>query len=619
MNILGISALYHDSAACLVCDGQIVAAAQEERFSRKRHDSSFPTRAIEFCLREGKVAVRDLEEVVFYDKPVLKFSRLLETYVAAWPAGFEFFSHSLPSWLRTKLNTENLVRSELGSEFVGDVLFTHHHESHAASAFFPSPFQSAAILTLDGVGEWTTTALGRGGGNKIELLEELRFPHSIGLLYSALTYFCGFRVNSGEYKLMGLAPYGSPIYRKKMEDELVDLRPDGSFRLNPKYFAFCHKLVMTRPSLEGLLGKKREPLTPLLQRHADIAASIQSLTEEVVLRLARTVRQKTGERNLVMAGGVALNCCANGKLLRSKIFDHIWVQPAAGDAGGALGAALFAHHQLHNQPRRVQPKDSQRGAFLGPSYPPEEIAAQLKELGANLFEVDSEDELCKLIATELAHGRVVAHFHGRAEFGPRALGNRSILADCRSANMQSIVNRKIKFRESFRPFAAAVLRADASEWFDVPRDIDQPYMLFVAEVQNSKKTFVTHSREASTIARESEALLSPSRLKDARSEIAAVTHVDDTCRVQTVDAERNPRLTRILHAFRIQTGCPLVLNTSFNVRGQPIVNQPREAFECFMATDIDLLVVERCVLRKSEQKPISNEDKQNFLTAHELD
>jgi carbamoyltransferase len=591
MNILGISAFYHDSAACLVQDGRIVAAAQEERFTRKKHDASFPHHAARYCVSEAGLQLSDLDLVAFYDKPLLKFDRLLETYVAYAPAGFKLFLMGLPLWLRQKLYIPRELDRGLGGAYCGRYLFTEHHEAHAASAFFPSPFEQAAILTLDGVGEWATGSIGVGRGNRIELLQELRFPHSLGLLYSAFTYFTGFKVNSGEYKLMGLAPYGQPVYRERILAHLLDLKEDGSFRLNMDYFAYCHDDVMTSPRLAELLdGPPRRPEAELTQREMDIAASIQSVTEEIVLRIARHAHALTGMEHLVLAGGVALNCTANGRLLREGPFRELWIQPAAGDAGAALGAALLVWHQLLERPRVPSASDSQQGSLLGPACRPADARAFLDSAGAVYHRYDDELSLCDVIAELIAAGRIVGHVAGRMEFGPRALGNRSILADARAPQMQSQLNRTIKLRESFRPFAPAVLREHAHAYFELREDQDSPYMLLCARVR---------SNEAG--------------LESARAAIPAVTHVDGSARIQTVDPVRNPRLHRIVQAFERRTGCPVVINTSFNVRGEPIVNTPADALRCFLATDLDALVIEDCVLLKAEQIEVGPELRAAYL------
>jgi carbamoyltransferase len=603
MNILGISAFYHDSAACLVQDGRIVAAAQEERFSRKKHDAEFPRAAAEYCVREAGIGFEDLDVVAFYDKPLLKFDRLLETYVAYAPAGFKMFVQALPLWLKHKLYIPRALDRGLSGKYRRRYVFTQHHESHAASAFFPSPFAEAAILTLDGVGEWTTGSIAVGRGNRIEMLQELRFPHSLGLLYSALTYFAGFKVNSGEHKLMGLAPYGEPIYKQKIGSELIDLKPDGSFRLNMKYFAYGYDDVMTSRAMERLFeGPPRAPEAPITQREMDIAASIQAVTEDVVLHIARHAHALTGLPYLTLAGGVALNCVANGRLLREGPFEDLWIQPAAGDAGGALGTALLVWHQLLDKPRTCSGHDAQRGSLLGPAYSNAEVKACLDAASARYRYYENDAELCEAVADLIASGRVVAHMAGRMEFGPRALGNRSILGDPRSADMQSVMNLKIKFRESFRPFAPAVLRERVHEYFDMRAGQDSPYMLLVAGVRVDKR-----------VATDDAGARGLDKLKLRRSVIPAVTHVDGSARVQTIDLERNPRFHAIVSAFARKTGCPVVINTSFNVRGEPIVNTPVDAYRCFMATDMDALVIENFVLLKPDQPSSARPDRNAYL------
>ena len=601
MHILGISAFYHDSAACLVRDGTVVAAAQEERFTRKKHDAAFPERAVRYCLQAGGITVADLDHVVFYDKPLLKFERLLETWIGMAPRGFRMFLTALPVWLKKKLHTVRALDEGLGHAYTGRYAFTEHHESHAASAFFPSPFEEAAVLTLDGVGEWACGSIAHGRGNRLEMLQEMRFPHSLGLLYSAFTWFCGFRVNSGEYKLMGLAPYGEPRYEGVIREHLLDLKEDGSFQLDLTYFGWLDSATMTSKRFEALFeGPRRRPETPLTQREMDLAASIQKVTEDVMLRSARHAHALTGSRNLCLAGGVALNCVGNGRILREGPFEHVWIQPASGDAGGALGAALFLWHQLLGRPRTPTAGDSQFGSLLGPAYAPSEVRAFLDGVGARYTAFDDEDACADAIAGHLAAGRVVGHMAGRMEFGPRALGSRSILGDARSETMQSVMNLKIKFRESFRPFAPAVLRDEAAQWFDLDPKDESPYMLLVAPVKESRRRAVQDERRGLD------------KLKTIRSEVPAVTHVDGSARVQTVDATRNPRFHRILKRFEAATGCPVLINTSFNVRGEPIVCTPEDAWNCFLATDMDVLVIENCILRKEDQP----EDPQGRREAH---
>ena len=598
MRILGISAFYHDSAAALVEDGRIVAAAQEERFTRKKHDAGFPRHAIEYCLRECGGSLAEVDHVVFYDKPFLKFERLLETYLAFAPRGFTSFSKAIPLWLREKLFQKSLLKKQLKAydpsyDWEGRLLFTEHHQSHAASAFFASPFQEAVVLTMDGVGEWATTSVSFGTGNHLEMRKEIHFPHSLGLLYSAFTYYTGFKVNSGEYKVMGLAPYGEPKYAQRIYDHLIDLKEDGSFRLNLSYFDYCTGLRMTNHRFDELFGgAPRQPHELLTQRHLDLAASIQLVTEEVVLRLTRALAAETGAENLCLAGGVALNCVANGKVLRDGRFKRVWIQPAAGDAGGALGAALGAYHIFRNQPRKpAELLDAMQGAFLGPSFSQPEVEATLVRLGAR-FSTVSDDHLIETTVQALAEGEAVGWFQGRMEFGPRALGTRSILGDARSPTMQSLLNLKVKYRESFRPFAPSVLREDVAGWFDL--DSDSPYMLLVADVAKHHRREMTPAEHA---------LFGIEKLKVPRSSIPAVTHVDYSARIQTVHRETNPRYHALLSAFKKRTACPVIVNTSFNVRGEPIVCTPEDAFRCFMGTEIELLVAENCVLKKEEQDP----------------
>ena len=592
--ILGISAFYHDSAAALVVDGDLVAAAQEERFTRRKHDASFPAQAVAYCLREAGLRPEQLDFVVFYDKPLGKFDRLLETWFAFAPRGFRSFALALPVWLKEKLYLRPALRRGVGAPKT-PLLFLDHHESHAASAFFPSPFDEAAILTLDGVGEWTTAAYGFGSGNRVTLSHHLQFPHSLGLLYSAFTYYCGFKVNSGEYKLMGLAPYGKPVYQDAIYRHLVDLKPDGSLRLDMGYFTYCQGLTMTGPRFHRLFGgPPRQPEAHLEQRHMDLAASIQAVTEEVVLRMARAVHRQRPCPNLVLAGGVALNCVANGRLLREGPFANVWIQPAAGDAGGALGAALFVWYQLLDRPRQPRPTDSQKGSLLGPRFTADEIRAFLHEVKAPYQHFTDEAELLDHVAGLLAEGKVVGWFDGRMEFGPRALGARSILGDPRSPDMQAVMNRKIKFRESFRPFAPSVLRQRAHEWFGLDPAQESPYMLLVAPVRPEHHVTLSaeqrHCMETDPDLRH--------RVNVVRSTIPAVTHVDYSARLQTVDEERNPRYHRLLQAFERRTGCPVLVNTSFNVRGEPIVCTPRDAYACFAVTDMDALVLGDFVLQK---------------------
>ncbi|TMK42831.1 MAG: hypothetical protein E6G70_24000 [Alphaproteobacteria bacterium] len=609
MRILGISAFYHDSAAALVEDGRIVAAAQEERFTRKKHDPSFPMHAIGYCLEATGARLSDIDHVVFYDKPFLKFERLLETYIALAPAGFRSFQMAIPLWLKEKLFQKSLLRKKLGEfdeEFDGArLLFTEHHLSHAASAFYPSPFDKAVVLTMDGVGEWATTSAALGEGNRLEIFQEIHFPHSLGLLYSAVTYFTGFRVNSGEYKVMGLAPYGQPKYAQLILDHLIDLKPDGSFRLDMSYFDYCTGLTMTNERFAKLFGQPvRAPDQLLTSFHMDVAASIQAVLDEAVLRLTRSLASKTGARNLCLAGGVALNCVANGKVLRDGKFDRIWIQPAAGDAGGAVGAAFAAYHQFKGEPRSAAADDGMSGAFLGPQFSQSEIERRLTAVGAR-FTVLSEDQMVEATAKALSDQLAVGWFQGRMEFGPRSLGARSILGDPRSPAMQKNLNLKVKYRESFRPFAPAVLREDVADWFEL--DSDSPYMLIVADVRNDKRRAMSAQEQA---------LFGIDKLNVSRSEIPAVTHVDYSARIQTVSTDTNPLFHRLLQRFKALTGCPVLVNTSFNVRGEPIVCTPEDAFRCFMGNELDVLVVGNCVLNKSEQDSAL---KQDYSSAFELD
>ena len=605
MRVLGISAFYHDSAAALVEGGRIVAAAQEERFTRRRHDAGYPSRAIAYCLAEAGVALDAVDRVAFYDKPFLKFERLLETYVAFAPRGFRSFRTAIPVWIKEKLFQKDLLRRKLAAlapevDWSAKLLFAEHHQSHAASAFYPSPFREAVVLTMDGVGEWPTTSVGIGRGAGLEMVRELHFPHSLGLLYSAFTSYTGFKVNSGEYKVMGLAPRGEPKYAQTIFDRLIDLKPDGTFRLDLDYFDFCTGLRMTNARFEALFGgPARAPGEPLRQRHMDLAASVQAVTEEVVLRLTRSLRQETGIRHLCLAGGVALNCVANGKVLRDGRFDDLWVQPAAGDAGGALGAALTASHRLFDEPRGAGAGgDAMRGALLGPEFRLEEIRRALDAAGAR-YEVLSEGALIDAAASALAAGKALGWFQGRMEFGPRALGNRSILADARSPTMQRTLNLKVKGRESFRPFAPSVLRSDVADWFDLDRD--SPYMLLVAAVRPERRRGGGEAQDNAARG----ARPGIDGREEPRSEVPAVTHVDYSARVQTVHRETNPRYHALLEAFKARTGCPVLVNTSFNVRGEPIVCTPEDAFRCFMGTDLDCLAVGNCFLHKEAQDPAS--------------
>lgn len=598
MHVLGISAFYHDSAAAIVEDGRIVAAAQEERFTRKKHDSGFPLQAVTYCLEAAGRPLDGIDHIVFYDKPFLKFERLLETYLAFAPRGFTSFRMAMPIWLKEKLFQKSLLSKELRKidpkwKAPAKLLFAEHHLSHAASAFYPSPFEEAVVLTMDGVGEWATTSIAIGRGRELRIDREIHFPHSLGLLYSAFTYFTGFRVNSGEYKLMGLAPYGEPRYAKLIRENLIDVKPDGSFRLDLDYFDYCTGLTMTNARFADLFGgPARRADEPLTQREMDIAASIQLVLEEVVLALTRSIARETGIANLCLAGGVALNCVANGKILRDGAFSNIWVQPAAGDAGGALGAALTAYHGVCGGARQTPPRgDAMNGAYLGPSYTQSDIEDRLRRAGAK-FDVVDEATLLSRTADALVAGKAVGWHQGRMEFGPRALGNRSILGDPRSPAMQSVLNLKVKFRESFRPFAPSVLREDVDQWFEL--DTDSPYMLMVADVMETRRK---------AMSAEQQKLFGIEKLNIPRSDIPAVTHVDYSARIQTVSADTNPLYHALISAFKERTGCPVVVNTSFNVRGEPLVSTPEDAFRCFMGTDIEVLAVGNCYLRKEDQDP----------------
>ena len=612
-DVLGVSAFYHDSAACLVREGQIVAAAQEERFTRKKFDARFPANAIRYCLQEGGISLSDLKYFVFYDKPLVKFERLLETYVAFSPKGVKSFLAAMPVWLKEKLLLKSVLQDELVSldgvkkSGLPPILFGEHHESHAASAFYPSPFKSAAVLCMDGVGEWATTSAWMGEGNALTPLWEIHFPHSLGLLYSAFTYYTGFRVNSGEYKVMGLAPYGKPKYVKAIYDNLIDLKEDGTFRLKIDYFNYCTGLTMTNGKFDDVFGgPPRKPETLLTQRDMDLARSIQEVTEEVVLRLVRTLHRETGAENLCLAGGVALNCVANGRILREGPFKGLWIQPSAGDAGGAVGAALTAWHKLEDKPRSPGgSKDNMQGSFLGPMYTNDEIEQFLRNKQAP-YERLSDEVLFDRVAEQLADGKVVGWFQGRMEFGPRALGARSILGDARNPKMQSVMNLKIKFRESFRPFAPSVLRERVSDYFNL--DTDSPYMLLVAPVVEKRRITPTQEQQS---------LWGIDLLNVPKSDIPAATHVDYSARIQTVHEDTNPRYYKLLKAFEAKTGCGLLVNTSFNVRSEPIVCTPEDAYRCFMRTAIDVLVLENCLLYKADQKPL--EDDTNWQQEFELD
>jgi carbamoyltransferase len=607
--ILGISAYYHDSAAVLISGGSIVAAAQEERFTRKKHDPKFPSQAITYCLKEAGITAEEIDYVVFYDKPLLKFDRLLETYLAYAPLGLRSFFKAMPLWLHQKLHLPREIRRELGGAYKKRIIFTEHHEAHAASAFFPSPYNEAAIVTIDGVGEWATTSIGIGKQNKVTLTHEIHFPHSLGLLYSAFTYQCGFKVNSGEYKLMGLAPYGEPKYEKLIREHLIDLREDGSFRLNMDFFNYCQGLTMTNSGFDKLFGgPPRSPEEELTQREMDLAASVQRVTEDAMLRICAAAQKETGMKNLCLAGGVALNCVGNGRVLRESGFENIWIQPASGDAGGALGAALLVSHQLLEQPRVLGESDGQQASLLGPSYSNDEVRACLAEANAEYQENDNEEQLLQEVVTHIEAGRVVGWFHGRMEFGPRALGSRSIIGDPRDKDMRSRMNLKIKFRESFRPFAAMVLDEHLSEYFEMNEDEESPYMLIVRDIRSEKRLPYESATQAGL-----------ERLKQPRSLIPAVTHVDDSARIQTVDKERNPRLHRLMELFKQATGCPVLINTSFNVRGEPIVCSPEDAYRCFMNTDMDVLVLNDFLLLKEQQPQAPEASRDTYLNRFDLD
>ena len=603
--ILGLSAFYHDSAACLVRDGEIVAAAQEERFTRKKHDHRFPEHAVRYCLAEAGITADDISQVAFYDKPWIKFERLLETYLQFAPLGLPSFAKALPLWLKEKLWMGDQVKKLVG--FDGELIYPEHHQSHAASAFYPSPYQSAAVLTLDGVGEWATASWGVGNGNKLELRNELKFPHSLGLLYSAFTYYTGFKVNSGEYKVMGLAPYGNPKYVDLIYKHLVDVREDGSFRMDMKYFNYCQGLTMTSKAFDEVFGgPPRKPETKLGQREMDLAASVQVVTEEIMLKMARHIRKESGERNLCLAGGVALNCVANGKILREKIFDDVWIQPAAGDAGGALGAALFAWYQVLGNERLVDGKgDSQKGSYLGPEFSGDEIELWLKEEKIPYARY-SDGEAIDRAAAAMADGKVIGWFNGRMEFGPRALGGRSIIGDPRNREMQSTMNLKIKYRESFRPFAPSCLRENVADYFDM--DADSPYMLLVAPVKEERRREMSEQEQQ---------LFGIEKLNVIRSDMPAITHVDYSARIQTVREDVHTEYYDLIKAFKEKTGYGVIINTSFNVRGEPIVCTPQDAYRCFMRTEMDVLVLENCVLQKTEQPKF--EDGEDWRSEYELD
>ena len=611
MNILGISAWYHDSSACLVQDGLISAAVQEERFTRKKHDSSFPKNAIEYCLEEKGLSPSDIDAIVFYEKPFIKFERLLETYLAFAPKGFSSFKEAMPLWIKDKLFQKSLLIRELndvlGEEIIWKerLLFSEHHLSHAASAFYPSPFKHAAVLTMDGVGEWTTTSLAVGNGKDLSVHKEIHFPHSVGLLYSAFTYYTGFKVNSGEYKVMGLAPYGEPKYAELIKDHLIDIKDDGSFQLNMDYFDYCTGLAMTNDKFSNLFGgQPRKSETELTQREMDLASSVQGVVEEIVIKLTKNIAKETGEKNLCLAGGVALNCVSNGLLLREKIFENVWVQPAAGDAGGALGAALAAYHIRYKKNRVISKTDAMSGSYLGPKFREKEVLESLNSLGAVYTQL-SENQIIEETAKALTEGKAIGWMHGRMEFGPRALGARSIIADPRSTSMQKQLNLKVKYRESFRPFAPSVLREYVSEWFEI--DSDSPYMLFVANVKKDKRTKTSKGDKN---------LFGIDKLNIPRSSVPAITHIDYSARIQTVHQDTNPRYHSLISRFEEITGCPLVVNTSFNVRGEPIVCTPEDAFHCFMGTELDILVIENFLLHKEQQ---DENLKENYETKYELD
>lgn len=607
--ILGISAFYHDSAATVVVDGNIVAAAQEERFTRKKHDERFPKHAVEYCLSTAGISPADLDYVGFYDKPLLKFDRLLQTYIAYAPRGFWSFSKAIPLWMKQKVHLRRVLRKELGGAYKKRFVFTEHHESHAASTFFPSPFTEAAILTVDGVGEWATASFGIGRDNRLELTHQLRFPHSLGMLYTAFTYYCGFKVNSGEYKLMGLAPYGKPAYAQLIRERLLDIKPDGSFRMNMDFFNYCQGLTMTSAKFHRLFGgPPRQPESKLTQREMDLAASVQLVTEEILLKMAEHVHRLTGMENLCLAGGVALNCVANGRLLREGPFQNLWIQPAAGDAGGALGTALFIWHQLLNGKRQVDPVLPQRGSDWGPEPHAAETLTFLDQQQAIYQVLPDQNSLCRRVAQLIAEGNVVGWMQGRMEFGPRALGNRSILGDPRNRDMQSKMNLKIKFRESFRPFAPSVLSHKASEYFELAAGQESPFMLLVADVRGDK-----------LLPREETSATGFDLMRQLRSQIPAVTHVDNSARIQTVDPQRNPLYHQLISEFERQTGCPLLINTSFNIRGEPIVCTAADAFRCFMGTNMDALVINNILLLKQEQ-PVQNiPDPNTYFNQFELD
>ncbi len=608
MYILGISAFYHDSAAALLRDGHLIAAAQEERFTRKKHDSGFPSNAIAYCLETAGISIEEVDHIGFYDKPLLKFDRLIETYLSYAPAGLRSFLKAIPIWLRDKLHIPRILTKNLGGLPKHPYVFTEHHESHAASAFFPSPFEEAAIVTMDGVGEWATTSIAVGEGNRLRMLKEIRFPHSLGLLYTAFTYYCGFRVNSGEYKLMGLAPYGEPVFEDRIREHLIDIKDDGSYRLDLDYFDYPVGLRMTSAKFHRLFGQPpRTAETELGQFHMDMAASIQKVTEDVVLRTAAHAKEITGKDKLCLAGGVALNCVGNGRILREGPFDQLWIQPAAGDAGGALGVAQFIWHQLLDMPRQTSTTDAQSGSLLGPSFSNDQIRDLLVSEDVVYEEYEDEKDLVDRVATLIEEENVIGWFQGAMEFGPRALGSRSILGDARSSKMQSVMNLKIKFRESFRPFAPIVLEEDASDYFGIDPQHNSPYMLVVAPVRENKRLPLDASKTGLD------------KLHQIRSVIPAITHVDFSARLQTVDEQRNPRLTRLLRSFKEKTGCPVLINTSFNIRGEPIVCAPENALRCFFGTEMDVLVLENFVIVRTAQADLPATDREKYLSSFALD
>ncbi|MDP6930748.1 MAG: carbamoyltransferase [Planctomycetota bacterium] len=608
MYILGISAFYHDSAAALLRDGHLIAAAQEERFTRKKHDSGFPSNAIAYCLETAGISIEEVDHIGFYDKPLLKFDRLIETYLSYAPAGLRSFLKAIPIWLRDKLHIPRILTKNLGGRPKHPYVFTEHHESHAASAFFPSPFEEAAIVTMDGVGEWATTSIAVGEGNRLRMLKEIRFPHSLGLLYTAFTYYCGFRVNSGEYKLMGLAPYGEPVFEDRIREHLIDIKDDGSYRLDLDYFDYPVGLRMTSAKFHRLFGQPpRTAETELGQFHMDMAASIQKVTEDVVLRTAAHAKEITGKDKLCLAGGVALNCVGNGRILREGPFDQLWIQPAAGDAGGALGVAQFIWHQLLDMPRQTSATDAQSGSLLGPSFSNDQIRDLLVSEDVVYEEHEDEKDLVDRVATLIEEENVIGWFQGAMEFGPRALGSRSILGDARSSKMQSVMNLKIKFRESFRPFAPIVLEEDASDYFGIDPQHNSPYMLVVAPVRENKRLPLDASKTGLD------------KLHQIRSVVPAITHVDFSARLQTVDEQRNPRLTRLLRSFKEKTGCPVLINTSFNIRGEPIVCAPENALRCFFGTEMDVLVLENFVIVRTAQADLPATDREKYLSSFALD